>query len=43
MKKRTYEQVSLRKRIEIYGLHADGKSLRCTAAFPGQSATASQP
>jgi len=29
--KRSYEQLSLRERIEIYRLHADGKSLRFIA------------
>src|SRR5271170_7192800 len=31
MGKRGYEQLSLRERIEIYRLHADGKSLRFIA------------
>ena len=31
MEKRRYEQLSLRERIEIYRLHADGKSLRFIA------------
>ena len=31
MGKRSYEQLSLRERIEIYRLHADGKSLRFIA------------
>jgi IS30 family transposase len=31
MEKRKYEQLSLRERIEIYRLHADGKSLRSIA------------
>ena len=31
MEKRKYEQLSRRERIEIYRLHADGKSLRSIA------------
>jgi transposase, IS30 family len=38
MAKRRYEQLSLRERIEIYRLHADGKSLRCIAGVLGRSA-----
>src|SRR5271157_452485 len=37
MEKRRYEQLSLRERIEIYRLHADGKSLRCIAGVLGRS------
>ena len=33
MEKRRYEQLGLRERIEIYRLHADGKSLRCIAGL----------
>src|ERR1022692_4577328 len=38
MEKRKYEQLVLRERIEIYRLHADGKSLRCIAGVLGRSA-----
>ena len=38
MEKRKYEQLCLRERIEIYRLHADGKSLRCIAGALGRSA-----
>src|ERR1035438_4844552 len=38
MERRRYEQLSLRERIEIYRLHADGKSLRCIAGILGRSA-----
>ena len=38
MEKRKYEQLSLRERIEIYRLHADGKSQRGIAAALGRSA-----
>ena len=38
MEKRKYEQLCLRERIEIYRLHADGKSLRCIAGVLGRSA-----
>ncbi len=38
MEKRRYEQLVLRERIEIYRLHANGKSLRCIAATLGRSA-----
>ena len=38
MEKRSYEQLGLRERIEIYRLHADGKSLRCIAGVLGRSA-----
>jgi transposase, IS30 family len=38
MEKRKYEQLGLRERIEIYRLHADGKSLRGIAAVLGRSA-----
>ena len=38
MAKRKYEQLSLRERIEIYRLHADGKSQRCIAGVLGRSA-----
>src|ERR1700690_481911 len=38
MEKRRYEKLSLRERIEIYRLHADGKSLRCIAGVLGRSA-----
>jgi transposase, IS30 family len=38
MEKRKYEQLSLKERIEIYRLHADGKSLRCIAGVRGRSA-----
>jgi len=38
MEKRRYEQLSLKERIEIYRLHADGKSLRCIAGILGRSA-----
>ena len=38
MEKRRYEQLGLSERIEIYRLHADGKSLRCIAAALGRSA-----
>ncbi len=38
MEKRRYEQLGLRERIEIYRLHADGKSLRCIAGVLGRSA-----
>ena len=37
-KRRKYEQLSLRERIEIYRLHADGKSQRCIAGVLGRSA-----
>ena len=37
MEKRKYEQLSLRERIEIYRLHADGKSRRCIAGLLGRS------
>jgi IS30 family transposase len=37
MEKRSYEQLDLKERIEIYRLHADGKSLRCIAAALGRS------
>ena len=37
MEKRSYEQLGLRERIEIYRLHADGKSLRCIAGVLGRS------
>jgi IS30 family transposase len=33
MEKRRYEQLGLGERIEIYRLHADGKSLRCIAGL----------
>src|SRR5277367_2996820 len=39
MEKRRYEQLGLGERIEIYRLHADGKSLRCIADVLGRSAT----
>jgi IS30 family transposase len=38
MEKRRYEQLSFRERIEIYRLHADGKSLRGIAGALGRSA-----
>jgi IS30 family transposase len=38
MEKRRYEQLVLRERIEIYRLHADGKSLRYIAGVLGRSA-----
>src|SRR6202142_3333661 len=38
MERRRYEQLSLRERIEIYRLHADGKSMRCIAGILGRSA-----
>jgi transposase, IS30 family len=38
MEKRKYEQLGLGERIEIYRLHADGKSLRGIAAVLGRSA-----
>jgi IS30 family transposase len=38
MERRRYEQLSLRERIEIYRLHADGKSLRWIAGILGRSA-----
>jgi transposase, IS30 family len=38
METRRYEQLSLAERIEIYRLHADGKSQRCIAAVVGRSA-----
>ena len=38
MGKRSYEQLDLRERIEIYRLHADGKSLRLIARDLGRSA-----
>ncbi len=37
MGKRRYEQLTLRERIEIYRLQADGKSLRCIAGALGRS------
>jgi IS30 family transposase len=37
MEKRKYEQLGLRERIEIYRLHADGKSLRSIAGVLGRS------
>jgi IS30 family transposase len=37
MERRQYEQLSLGERIEIYRLHADGKSQRCIAAVVGRS------
>jgi IS30 family transposase len=39
MEKRKYEQLSLRERIEIYRLHADGKSLRSIAGVLERSAS----
>jgi IS30 family transposase len=39
MERRRYEQLSLGERIEIYRLHADGKSRRCIAGVLGRSAT----
>jgi IS30 family transposase len=38
MEKRKYEQLTLRERIEIYRLHADGKSLRFIARDLSRSA-----
>src|ERR1035441_7323298 len=38
MEKRKYEQLCLKERIEIYRLHADGKSLRSIAGVLGRSA-----
>ena len=40
MGKRRYEQLGFKERIEIYRLHADGKSLRCIAGVLGRSAAA---
>jgi transposase, IS30 family len=37
MGKRSYEQLDLRERIEIYRLHADGKSLRFIAGVLGRN------
>ena len=37
MEKRRYEQLDLTERIEIYRLHADGKSLRCIAGVLGRN------
>ena len=37
MEKRRYEQLDLKERIEIYRLHADGKSLRRIATILGRS------
>ena len=39
MGKGKYEQLDQAERIEIYRLHADGKSLRCIAAALGRSAS----
>jgi len=37
MGKRSYEQLDLTERVEIYRLHADGKSLRFIAGAVGRS------